>query len=84
MSAPTTATVIAGIGVAANVASSAYSLSQGAAKATGAPALGQVGGALNSAASARSLLLETAGGSSGQSLDPSQVGGGKSDKLFGN
>lgn len=83
MSAITTATVIAGIGAAASVASGAASFLTSAPKASGAAATQEVGGSLNQAAAARSVLLETAGGSAGQGLQPGQVGNNK-DTIFGN
>lgn len=83
MSGVTTATVIAGIGAAASVASGISSIMSSAPKASGAAATGEVSQSQSEAASARSLLLETAGGSSGQSLQPGQVSGNKNN-IFGN
>jgi hypothetical protein len=83
MSGVTTATVIAGIGAAASVASGISSIMSSAPKASGAAATGEVSNATNQAASARSLLLDTAGGSAGEQLQPGQVGGNK-NTTFGN
>lgn len=76
-------TIAAYIGAAATAASAGYAISQGAAKAAPLAAETEVGGGLNSAARARSLLLETAGGSAGSQLGPGQVSNGKNN-LFGN
>lgn len=83
MSGITTATVIAGIGAAASVASGISSIMGGSPKASGAAATGEVNKSANQAASARSLLLETAGGSSGSNLQPGQVADNKNN-IFGN
>lgn len=83
MSAVTTATVIAGIGAAASVASGAASFLSSTPKASGAAATGEVSKSANQAASARSLLLDTAGGSAGSPLEPGQVGNNKNN-IFGN
>ena len=83
MSGITTATVIAGIGAAAAVAGTAYTISQSGAKASGAAPQSQVSSSQNEAMTARSQLLETAGGAAGSPLAPGQVGG-KTDNVFGN
>lgn len=83
MSGITTATVLAGIGTAASVASGISSIMGGAPKASGSAATSEVSNSANQAASARSLLLETAGGSAGSTLQPGQVGGNK-NTTFGN
>lgn len=83
MSGITTATVIAGVGAAASVASAAYSIFATGAKASGASQEAQVSTSESTAMSARSQLLETAGGAAGSPLVPGQVGG-KNDTIFGN
>lgn len=84
MTGPITAsTVIAGIGAAASVAATAYTLSQSGAKASGSSQQAQVQQADSTAMSARSQLLETAGGSAGSPLAPGQVGG-NNNTIFGN
>ena len=83
--------VITAIGVAASVASAAYSMSQGGAKVStaasgdvsSAAARGDVSSAAAAARKARSSLLETAGGQAGESLTPGQTSANK-DTLFGN
>ena len=84
MSGVTTATVIAGIGAAASAASGISSFFSSAPKASGAAATSEVGNSQTQAAQARSLLLETAGGSSGEQLQPGQVGGNSKNNTFGN
>lgn len=83
MSGITTATVIAGVGAAASAASALYSITQGGAKASGAGQQAQVSNSESSAMSARSQLLETAGGAAGSPLAPGQVGN-NSSTIFGN
>lgn len=80
----TAPTIIAGIGAAAAVASGVNSIVSGAPKASGAAATSEVSAQANQAASARSLLLETAGGSAGQQIGPGGVGGSSKNNTFGN
>lgn len=83
MSGITTGTVLAAVGAAAAVSSAVYTISQSGAKvATGAPTA-QINNAQSTAMSARTNLLETAGGAAGSPLGPGQVGGNK-DTIFGN
>lgn len=73
--------VVTAIGVAASVASAAYSMSQGTPKASNA-AQTEVSAAAQNAISTRSQLLATAGGSAG---DPIATGDtSKSQNVFGN
>lgn len=83
MSGITTATVIAGVGAVASVASAAYALTSKGATASGAAASNQVSASQNQALQSRSALLETAGGSAGSPLAPGQVAG-SSNTTFGN
>lgn len=73
--------VIVGVGVAAAVASAAYTMSQGTPKADNS-ANQEVSNASSTAMSARSQLLATAGASAGEPVQPGSTGGGQ--KLFGN
>lgn len=73
--------VVTAIGVAASVASAAYSMSQGTPKARSA-ASDSVSTAAKSAAATRSQLLETAGGSAGEILTTGQTS--SNGTLFGN
>ena len=88
MSAPITATtVIAAVSAAATVAGTAYSI----VSATGAKApsvdtsaaTGEVNQAATTAAAQRTQLLETAGGSQGETLSSGQVSNSK-NTIFGN
>lgn len=83
MSGITTATVIAGVGAAAAVASAGYSILSSGAKAKAPAQEAQVNNSESTAMSARSQLLETAGGAAGSPLAPGQVGGNKYN-VFGN
>lgn len=85
MSGITTATVIAGIGAAATVASAGYSILSAAksSKASAAAPDAQVNSSESTAMSARTNLLETAGGAAGSPLAPGQVGN-SNNTIFGN
>jgi len=72
---------VAGLGF--TVASGLYSSLAKPAQASGATEEAQVNQSETTAASARTNLLETAGGSAGEVLAPSQVGGNK-NTIFGN
>lgn len=77
--------VITAIGVAASVASAAYSMTSGGAgsKVSTSAADSEVSSAASAAKKARSALLETAGGQAGENLSPGQTASNK-DTLFGN
>jgi hypothetical protein len=90
MSGITTATVIAGVGAAASAASAIYTLTAGSKAGSGnvpsaadPAATQQVNQSTDSAMSARTQLLETAGGAAGSPLAPGQVGN-NNQTIFGN
>lgn len=85
--------VITAIGVAASVASAAYTITRGAPKAASAaaapapvvnaaPAQDEVNKAATNAATLRSQLLETAGGSAGDPLQPGDTS--RQNTIFAN
>lgn len=77
-------TLLAGVGATAAVASSIYSMTAKGATASGSAASSQVATSERNALSARSALLETAGGSGGSPLAPGQVGNNNNNTIFGN
>lgn len=79
----TASMVLEGITAAAAVGSTIYAATASGAKAAAGGLFGQTSSSANRALTARSALLETAGGSGGSPLSPGQVGGTK-DTLFGN
>jgi len=76
-------TILAGVGAAAAAASAIYSVTAKGATASAAPQQAQVQASENNALSARSAMLETAGGSAGTPLAPDQVSK-SSTTIFGN
>lgn len=76
-------TILAGIGAAASAASAIYSITAKGATASGASQESQVSASENQALTARSMLLETAGGSAGSPLAPGDVGKNP-NTIFGN